>query len=78
MGGFGRVSSFQHMMKVLHGNLKSRANCFEMQEIGKVPMSGKYSISSITWLFQSTENHSELENHQFQLWIMGSLHESKG
>jgi hypothetical protein len=37
-------------MMVLHRNLKSQEQLLEMEEIGKVPVSGKYLISSITWL----------------------------
>jgi hypothetical protein len=68
------VSSFKHMM-VLHGNLKSQEQLLEMEEIDNVPVSGKHLISSITWLFQSTENYSELANHQFQLvpkWVVST------
>jgi hypothetical protein len=59
---------------------KSRAIALRWKkEMGKVPMSGKYLISLITWLFQSTENYSELENPPVPVSsIMGSLHESKG
>jgi hypothetical protein len=57
------------------GISKVKSKLLEMEEIGKVRVLGRYLISSITWLFQSTENYSELENHQFQLvpkWVVST------
>jgi hypothetical protein len=77
-GGFDRVSSFMHMM-VLHGNLKSQEQLLEMEEIGKVPVSGQVfdflnnlAVPVYRKLFRIREPPVPVTSK------MGSFHESKG